>query len=139
MAAKTKKALSPDQTEKLLETLQARFEKNTHRHPKLKWSDVRARLLKADPAKLRSLSEMERACGRAERVTPRGIRVAEQALIDGPPETPKGRTSVCYDRAGLNSRKEHKPKDTAIDMAAAMGVELLSESEYRALQALAKK
>jgi hypothetical protein len=130
----TKKDLSPAQREALLKTLQARFEKNPLRHPGLAWAKVQARL-EAQPGKLRSLHEMESTGGEPD-VVGHDKKTGECLFFDCSPETPKGRTSVCYDRAGLDSRKEHKPKTTAIDLAAEMGVELLTEEQYRELQQL---
>lgn len=132
--AETKKALSPSQRGKLLDVLKGRFEKNINRHSGIAWAKVQARL-DADADKLWSLNEMERTGGDPD-VVGHDKKTGEYIFIDCSPETPKGRTSVCYDREGLNSRKEHKPKDTAIDMAAAMGIELLTEEQYRELQKL---
>jgi hypothetical protein len=128
------KKLSPDQRDELLRALKARFEKNADRHAGHAWADVQARL-EAAPAKLWSLHEMERTGGEPD-VVGRDATTGEFTFVDCSPETPKGRTSVCYDRAGLESRKEHKPTDTAVDMATAMGVELLTEAQYRDLQAV---
>jgi hypothetical protein len=131
---KTKKELSPAQREELLRVLQARFEKHRSRHPGLDWASVAAALA-AQPAKLWSLREMERTGGEPDVV---GQEPATGAFlfVDCSAETPQGRTSVCYDRAGLESRKEFKPKTSALDLAAAMGVELLTEEQYHALQKL---
>lgn len=117
-----------------IEILQARFETHTERHAGIVWSQVLARL-DAAPAKLRSLIEMEETGGEPDVV---GLEVKSGSVIfaDCSPETPKGRTSVCYDREGWESRKEHRPKDTAMDMAAAMGIEMLTEEQYRGLQQL---
>ena len=104
------------------------------RHPDLEWRDVLARLAAA-PEKLESLAEMERTGGEPD-VVWRDAESGEIVFADCSPETPKGRVSVCYDRAGMDSRKEHKPADNAIDMATAMGAELLTEEEYFALQKL---
>lgn len=117
-----------------LQTLQARFESNPNRHPGLEWAKVRARL-EANPRKLRSLQEMERTGGEPD-VVSLDSKSGEVVFVDCSPETPKGRVSVCYDRAGLESRKEFKPKTSAMDMTAAMGIELLTEEEYFALQRL---
>jgi len=114
--------------------LQARFEKNTARHPNLQWREVLARLEVA-PEKLRSVAEMERTGGEPN-VIARDAKSGEIVFADCSPETPKGRVSVCYDRAAMDSRKEHKPQNNAIDMAAAMGAELLTEEEYLELQKL---
>jgi len=130
----TKKALSPEQREELLRALKARFEKNTGRHKGLEWAAVKARL-EANAKKLWSLHEMERTGGEPD-VVGQDKKTGETIFFDCSAESPKGRTSVCYDREGLDSRKEHKPKDTAMDMAAAMGVELLTEEEYQDLQKL---
>ena len=132
--AKTKKELSPEQRERLLTALQARFEKNMHRHEGLEWAKVKAKL-EANPEKLWSLSEMERTGGEPD-VVGLDKKTGEYILYDCSAESPKGRRSVCYDREALDSRKEHKPEDNAIDMAAAMGIELLTEEQYRELQKL---
>lgn len=129
-----KKQLSPKQREELLGTLQARFEKNMSRHKGLDWAKVQARL-EANPEKLWSLSEMEGTGGEPD-VVGHDKRTGELTFNDCAPETPKGRVSVCYDREGWLSRKEHRPKTTAVDMAAEMGIELLTEEEYFALQKL---
>jgi hypothetical protein len=118
----------------LLQTLKERFEKNMHRHKGMIWSDIQARL-QANPAKLRSLQEMERTGGEPD-VVGHDKKTGEYIFFDCSPETPKGRTSVCYDRAGLESRKEHPPKTTAIDLATEMGIDLLTEDQYMALQKL---
>jgi len=119
---------------KLLQTLKARFEQNSARHPEMAWEKVQARL-EANPEKLRALAEMEQTGGEPD-VIGQDAKSGEIVLVDCSPETPKGRVSVCYDRAGMDSRKEHKPDDNALDMAAAMGAELLTEEEYLALQNL---
>ncbi len=119
---------------KLLQTLKVRFEQNSARHPKMSWEKVQARL-EANPEKLRVLSEMERTGGEPD-VVGWDEHTGEIVFYDCSAETPKGRTSLCYDREGLESRKEHKPSYNAIDMAAAMGVEILTEEEYRELQKL---
>ena len=129
-----KKELSPKQREELLGTLEARFEKNVHRHKGLEWAKVRAKL-DADPDKLWSLTEMERTGGEPD-VVAHDKKAGEYVFYDCSAETPSGRRSVCYDREGLESRKEAKPANNAIDMAAAMGVELLTEELYRELQKL---
>ena len=128
------KALSPERREELLGVLKTRFEKNMHRHQGLGWAEVRARL-ETSVEKLWSLSEMEKTGGEPD-VVGRDKKTGEYLFFDCSPESPKGRTSVCYDRAALDSRKEHKPKDSAMDMAAAMGIELLTEEQYRELQTL---
>ncbi len=129
-----KRELSPKQRDELLVALQARFEKNMGRHPGLAWAKVQARL-EARPDKLWSLAEMERTGGEPD-VVGHDKKSGELIFVDCSAETPKDRTSVCYDRKGLESRKEHKPKTTAMDLAAAMGIELLTEEEYFALQRL---
>jgi uncharacterized protein DUF4256 len=133
-SAKTKKELSPEQREELLKALKARFEKNMNRHEGLDWAKVQAKL-EANPERMWSLNEMERTGGEPD-VIGHDKKTDEFLFFDCSPETPKGRTSVCYDREGLDSRKEHKPKNNAIDMAAAMGIELLTEDQYRELQKL---
>jgi hypothetical protein len=133
-ASDSKKALSPQQQEALLGTLKSRFEKNPQRHAGLAWSKVRAKLA-ASPAKLWSLGEMERTGGEPD-VVGCDKQTGEFIFMDCSAETPKGRVSVCYDRAALDSRKEFKPKASAMDLAAAMGVELLTEAEYFELQKL---
>ena len=132
--AKTKRELSPKQREELLGTLQVRFEKNVNRHKGLEWAKVKAKL-EANTEKLWSLNEMEKTGGEPD-VVGHDKKTGEYIFFDCSPETPKGRTSVCYDREGLESRKEHKPKTNAIDMATAMGVELLTEEQYLKLQKL---
>jgi len=129
-----KKELSPKQREELLATLQTRFEKNLNRHKGLDWAKVQARL-EANPEKLWSLHEMERTGGEPD-VVGHDKKAGEFLFFDCSAESPKARVSVCYDREGLESRKEHRPKTTAVDLAAAMGVELLTEEEYFALQKL---
>lgn len=129
-----KKKLASDDREALLQILKARFEKNTSRHKGLEWANVEARL-KADSAKLWSLLEMEKTGGEPD-VVDHDKKTGEFVFFDCSEQTPKGRTSVCYDREGLESRKEHKPANTAVDMAAAMGIELLTEEQYWELQKL---
>jgi hypothetical protein len=131
---KTKKNLSPKQRDELLKTLRARFDKNLHRHKDLAWAKVQARL-EANPDKLWSLNEMERTGGEPD-VVRHEKKTGEYVFYDCSDESPPGRRSVCYDRQGLESRKEHKPDDNAIDMATAMGIELLTEEQYRDLQKL---
>ena len=128
------KKLSPGQRGELLATLKARFEKNPGRHEGIAWDDVLARL-EADPAKLWPLHEMERTGGEPD-VTGRDSETGEYLFFDCSPESPKGRVSTCYDREGWESRKEHRPESNAIDMAAAMGIELLTEEQYFELQKL---
>ena len=130
----TKKALSPKQREELLGALKARFEKNMNRHKGLEWAKAQAKL-EANTEKLWSLNEMERTGGEPD-VVGHDKKTGEYIFFDCSPESPKGRTSVCYDREGLESRKEHRPKNTAVDMASAMGTELLTEEQYQALQKL---
>lgn len=120
--------------EALLKTLKARFEKNMSRHKGLEWAKVQARL-EANPRKLRSLNEMETTGGEPD-VVDHDKKSGEYIFYDCSAESPKGRRSVCYDREALEARKEHKPKDSAINMATAMGIELLTEEQYRELQKL---
>ena len=129
-----KKELSPEQRAELLRTLKARFEKNMKRHKGLDWAKVQAKL-EADSGKLWSLNEMETTGGEPD-VVGHDKKTGEYIFYDCSAESPKGRRSVCYDREALESRKEHKPKNNAIDMAAAMGIELLTEEQYRELQKL---
>lgn len=129
-----KKELSPEQREELLSVLKARFEKNMNRHTGLEWANVQAKL-EANTEKLWSLSEMERTGGEPD-VVGHDKKTGEYIFCDCSAESPKGRRSVCYDREALESRKEHKPEDSALDMAAAMGIELLTEEQYRELQKL---
>src|SRR5690348_5753094 len=133
-ATEAKKKLSPKQREELFKALKARFEKNMNRHKGLEWAKVQAKL-EANIGKLWSLSEMERIGGEPD-VVGHDNRTGEYIFYDCSAETPKGRTSFCYDRDGLESRKEHKPENTAIDMATAMGIELLTEEQYLELQKL---
>src|ERR1700720_1652829 len=129
-----KKDLSPEQCKALLGALKARFEKNMNRHPGLEFAEVQAKLA-AKTEKLWSLNEMERTGGEPD-VVGHDKKTGEYIFYDCSPESPKGRRSLCYDREALDSRKEHKPEDSAIDMAAAMGIELLTEEQYRELQKL---
>jgi len=129
-----KKQLSPKHREELLKALKARFEKNLNRHKGLEWAKVQARL-EANTEKLWSLNEMESTGGEPD-VVGQDKKSGEYIFFDCSAETPKGRVSVCYDREGWESRKEHRPKDTAMDMAAAMGIELLTEEQYHELQKL---
>ena len=131
---KPKNELSTKQREELLGILTARFEKNMNRHKGLEWAKVQAKL-EADAEKLWSLSEMERTGGEPD-VVAFDKKAGEYVFYDCSAESPKGRRSVCYDRAALDARKENKPKDSALDMAAAMGIELLTEEQYRELQKL---
>jgi hypothetical protein len=127
-----KKDLSPKQREQLLRALQSRFEKNMNRHQGLEWAKVQAKL-ETNTERLWSLNEMERTGGEPD-VVGHDKKTGEYIFYDCSAEGPKGRRSLCYDREALDSRKENKPKDNAMDMAAAMGVELLTEEEYRELQ-----
>jgi hypothetical protein len=127
-------SLSKKQREQLLKALKARFEKNMDRHRGLEWAQVQAKL-EANAGKLWSLNEMERTGGEPD-VVGHDEKTCEYILYDCSAESPKGRRSVCYDREALESRKEHKPADNAIGMAAAMGIELLTEEQYRELQKL---
>jgi hypothetical protein len=130
----SKAKLSPEQRGVLLRALKARFEKNLNRHKGLEWSKVESKL-KADADKLWSLNEMERTGGEPD-VVGHDKKTGEYIFFDCSAESPNGRRSVCYDREGQESRKEHKPENNAIDMAAAMGIELLTEEQYRELQKL---
>lgn len=132
--SESKPALTSEQRETLLQTLQARFEQNRRRHPDIDWAQVRARLEKK-PDKLRSLHEMERTGGEPD-VVGHDRKTGEFVFFDCSPESPKGRTSLCYDREALDARKEFKPKNSAVDLANAMGIELLTEAQYRELQEL---
>ena len=129
-----KTAVSKKQRDELLKELQARFEKNMKRHQGLEWAKVQAKI-EANTEKLWSLSEMERTGGEPD-VVGHDKKTGEYIFFDCSAESPKDRRSLCYDREALESRKEHKPKDNALDMAAAMGVELLTEEQYRELQKL---
>ena len=129
-----KKELSPKQREELIRALKARFEKNMNRHKGLEWAEVQAKL-QANPEKLWSLHEMERTGGEPD-VVGHDKKTGEYIFYDCSAESPKGRRSLCYDREALDSRKEHKPEDNAIDMAVAMSIELLTEEQYRELQKL---
>lgn len=125
------KALAAKQRDDLLETLRHRFDEHMHRHASLSWRTVEARL-KSNDAKLWSLNEMEKSGGEPDVVMGKD----EWRYVDCSAQSPKGRRSLCYDRAALDSRKEHKPKSSAVEMATAMGAELLTVDEYRALQEL---
>ncbi len=131
---KTKKEVSSQQREELFKTLKARFEKNMNRHKGLDWTKVQAKL-EANPEKLWSLNEMERTGGEPD-VVGFDKKTGEYVFYDCSVESPKDRRSVCYDREALDARKENKPKNSAVDMATAMGVELLTEEQYRELQKL---
>jgi hypothetical protein len=130
------KEMSPPQREELLSALRARFEKNTHRHAGLQWEQVQAKL-EANPHKLWSLHEMESTGGEPDVVGQDG-ETGEYLFYDCSAESPAGRRSVCYDREGLESRKEARPANNAVDMAAAMGIALLTEEQYRELQQLSE-
>lgn len=130
----SKKELSPKEREELLDTMKARFAKNMDRHKGIEWTKVVAKL-EANAEKLWSLNEMEKTGGEPD-VVGHDKKTGEYIFYDCSAETPKGRRSVCYDREALESRKEHKPADSALGMAAAMGIELLTEEEYRELQKL---
>lgn len=127
-----KNELSPEQREELLRALKARFEKNMNRHKGFGWAKVEAKL-EANTGKLWSVNEMESTGGEPD-VVGLDKKTGEYIFCDCSAESPKGRRSVCYDGEALQSRKEHKPKSSAIDMAAAMGIELLTEEQYRDLQ-----
>ena len=129
-----KKELSEEQQEELLRVLKTRFDKNINRHKGLEWTKVQARL-EADTEKLWSLNEMESTGGEPDVVGYDNLE-GEYIFYDCSAESPKGRRSICYDREALESRKEFKPGNNAIDMAAAMGIEILSEQQYRELQKL---
>lgn len=133
-SAKSKKSLTPAQCDKLLSMLKTRFEENMNRHKVLKWANVETKLL-ANPDKLWSLHEMERTDGEPD-VVGYDKKSGEFIFFDCAEESPKGRRSVCFDHEALNARKEHKPKDSAVGMATAMGIELLTEEQYRELQKL---
>ncbi len=133
---KSKKELSAGQRSELLKTLKARFEKNMNRHKGLDWARVSLKLDGVKPAtmeKLWSLSEMERTGGEPD-VVGYDKKTDEFIFYDCSPESPAGRRSICYDREGLESRKEHRPENSAIDMAGSMGIDLLTEDQYRELQ-----
>ena len=124
--------MSPRQRDELLKALKARFEKHMNRHAGLEWAKVQARL-EAHPEKLRSLQEMERTGGEPD-VVGQDPKTGEYLFYDCAAESPAGRRSLCYDRTALSARKEHKPKNNARDVAAGMGIELLTEDQYRELQ-----
>ena len=129
-----KKELLPEQCKELLSALKLRFEKNMNRHKGLEWAKVRARL-EANPEKMWSLEEMESTGGEPD-VVDLDKKTGEYIFYDCSPESPQGRRSFCYDDGALQSRKENKPKNSAIEMASAMGIELLTEEQYRELQKL---
>lgn len=128
------KKLSAEETQELLKVLKARFEKHKNRHKGIEWSEVEAKL-EANPKKLWSLEEMEATEGEPD-VVGYDKKTGEYIFYDCSAESPKGRRSLCYDRAALNSRKEHKPANSVLDMAEEMGIELLTEEQYRELQLL---
>lgn len=134
MTKSNKKQLSQQQSAELLNLLKVRFEKNMNRHKGLEWSKVQAKL-DANPEKMWSLNEMEMTGGEPD-VVGYDKQKDEYIFCDCSKESPKGRRSVCYDRKALESRKKHKPENSAIDMAAFMGIELLNEEQYRELQKL---
>lgn len=133
---KNKKELLPEEREQLLKTLKTRFEKNKIRHQNIDWDKVQIKL-ESSPEKLWSLNEMEKTGGEPD-VVSFDEKTNEYIFYDCSAESPKGRRSVCFDREGQESRKEHKPENNAIDMAAAMGIELLNEEQYRQLLQLGK-
>lgn len=128
----TKKKLSESQSETLISILRTRFEKNANRHKGMKWADIQTKL-EANPEKLWSLDEMEETGGEPD-VVGFDKKTGQYIFFDCVAESPKGRRSICYDQQALESRKEHKPKDSAIAMADAMGIEILTEEQYRELQ-----
>lgn len=130
----TKNQLSPKQIEVLIELLKARFEKNSHRHEEIEWTNVRAKLIES-PEKLWSLQEMENTGGEPD-VVAYNQQKDEYLFVDCSAETPKGRRSLCYDREALQSRKDHPPKNSAIDLLQEIGAELLTEEQYHQLQQL---
>ncbi|GAA4211314.1 DUF4256 domain-containing protein [Pedobacter jeongneungensis] len=136
MSKTNKKELSSTQTAELLQTLENRFRENMNRHTVIEWAKVQAKL-EANPKKLWVLDEMEITGGEPD-VVDYDEATGEYIFYDCSAESPKGRRSVCYDREGLESRKEHQPENNAVDMAAAMGIELLTEAQYRNLQQLGK-
>lgn len=133
-SVKSSKPSPLGQPHELLATLKARFEKNMNRHPGLDWADVAARL-ESHPEKLRILGEMEKTGGEPD-VVAHDKKTGEYVFFDCSPESPAGRTAVCYDRAGLESRKEHRPRTSAMDLAADMGIAMLTADQYRELQTL---
>jgi hypothetical protein len=131
-----KKELSPEQRKELLGVLKVRFEKNMNRHKDLEWAKVQSKL-EANPEKLWSVDEMEGTGGEPD-VVGLDKKTGEYIFYDCSAESPKGRRSICYDHEALEARKEHKPENSAIEMAADMGIELLTEDQYRELQQLGK-
>lgn len=134
--AKAKNELIPEQRDELLKTLRERFEKNMDRHKGFDWREIQARL-EADPKKLWSLDEMEVTGGEPD-VVGQDKKTGTYMFVDCAAESPKGRRSICYDRDALESRKAHKPANSAMDMATEMGIELLTEDQYQALQELGR-
>src|ERR1041384_2380602 len=134
MSISNKKQLSPKQREELLKSLKARFEKNLNRHKGLDWAKVQSKL-EANTEKLWSLNEMESTGGEPD-VVGYDKKTGAYIFYDCSAESPKGRRSLCYDREALEARKENKPKDSALNMAAAIGIELLTDEQYRELQKL---
>ena len=132
MKNSNKKELPQEQREELLKVLKVRFEKNMNRHKNLEWNAIQTKL-EANPKKLWSLDEMEETGGEPD-VVGFDKKTGEYIFYDCAPESPKGRRSVCYDHEALESRKEHKPKDSAINMSADMGIDILNEEQYRELQ-----
>jgi hypothetical protein len=132
MTNNNKRELSPEQQEELLSLLKNRFEKNMNRHKGIEWAKVQAKL-EANTGKLWSLNEMEMTAGEPD-VVGQDKKTGEYIFCDCSAESPKGRRSVCYDREALDSRKEHKPGNNAVDMAVGMGIEILTEEQYRELQ-----
>ncbi|RZK80554.1 MAG: DUF4256 domain-containing protein [Pedobacter sp.] len=131
-----KKQLSAEQSAELIKTLKARFEKNRNRHEGIEWNSVQVKL-ESSPEKLWSLDEMEVTGGEPD-VVGFDSETGEYIFYDCSEESPKGRRSICYDREGWESRKEHRPENTAVDMANEMGIDILDEAQYRALQQLGK-
>ena len=129
---KSNAKLSAEHVDELLNILQGRFKKNQDRHKDIQWEKIQAKL-ESNPDKLWSLNEMERTCGEPD-VVSYDPKTGEYIFYDCSAESPKGRRSLCYDRQALDSRKESKPADNAVDMAAAMGIQLLTEEQYRWLQ-----
>ncbi len=136
MVSNSKQKLSQPQQDELIKVLKMRFEKNMHRHKGIEWNKVQSKL-ESNPEKLWSLNEMERTGGEPD-VVAHNKKTGEYIFYDCAAESPKERRSLCYDREALNARKEFKPADSVIDMAAAMGIELLTEAQYRELQELGK-
>lgn len=134
MTIENKKELSPEQRDEIIKVLKTRFEKNRNRHPNLEWTKIQSKL-ETNTEKLWSLYEMERTGGEPD-VVGHDTKADEYIFYDCVTESPKGRRSFCYDRQALESRKEHKPQNNVIDIATAMGIEILTEEQYRELQKL---